>query len=373
MRREIAGRLSEAFSSAALRLRTYSANGSGYPAENTPSHGILLQNVLEGLKDSVIAVDRDLTVTLMNAAAVKLFKAYQWQGRSLMDATRVDSLVDFLEQEDLRDDASFEFNMRRGPHNRHIQAQVSLLSDGGKVVVFRDVTTVRRLERMRRDFVANVSHELRTPISVVSANTETLLDGAMCDEKFATKLLEAVHRNAERLTLIVNDLLDLSRLEAGSYSLHSGRVQVASVAKRVIESLGEKAERRESQVTLNVDPELAVMTDEAALYQVLVNYLENAIKYAPMGSHIEITAARRKRKRKVRIAVCDDGPGIEPKLRNRVFERFFRIDPGRSREMGGTGLGLSIVKHLVEAMGGRVGVDANEPQGSVFWLDLPAA
>jgi two-component system phosphate regulon sensor histidine kinase PhoR len=369
VRREIAGRLSGVLSSAAVRLAAYSGSLGGH----ADTQRVALESVLESLKDSVIAVDARMRVTLMNAAAVKLFKAYDWRGKTLAEVTRVNSLVEFLSKEDLQDDATFEFTMRRGPHNRHIQAHVSLQSHGGKVVVFRDVTTVRRLERMRRDFVANVSHELRTPISVVSANAETLLDGAISDERFATKLLEAVHRNAERLTLIVNDLLDLSRLEAGSYSLHSGRVNVEAVARRVVESLAEKAEQRESKVTIDCAPDLAVMSDEAALYQVLVNYLENAIKYAPAGSHIEIRAARRKRKRKVRIAVCDDGPGIEPKLRNRVFERFFRIDPGRSREMGGTGLGLSIVKHLAEAMGGRVGVEANEPQGSIFWIDLPSA
>jgi two-component system phosphate regulon sensor histidine kinase PhoR len=233
------------------------------------------------------------------------------------------------------------------------------------------VTTVRRLERMRRDFVANVSHELRTPISVVSANTETLLEGAMKDSDFAPRLIEAVHRNAERLTLIVNDLLDLSRLEAGSYSLHSGRIVVLHVAERVKESLEERAASKNTEVRVLIDESLAVMTDEAALFQVLVNYLENAIKYTPEGSTIEIVAHRRKRK--IRTVVRDNGPGIPEKYRNRVFERFFRVDPGRSREMGGTGLGLSIVKHLVEAMGGRVGVDPVQPTGSAFWLDLPSA
>lgn len=341
------------------------------PSSNPAERCRQLEGVLESIKDAVLSVDSEQRVTLMNETAMKLFRVEKWRGYSVDEVAKVPRFVEFLERTDKRDDATVEFELSRGPHRRHILARVVVQPGGGQVVVLRDVTTVRRLERMRRDFVANVSHELRTPISVVRANTETLLDGAIEDREFAPRLIEAVHRNAERLTLIVNDLLDLSRLEAGSYSLHSGRISVLSVAERVVESLHEKAEDRSATVVVAVDDGLAVMTDEAALFQVLVNYLENAIKYSPEGCRIEISATRRHHK--IRISVADDGVGIPKKMLDRVFERFFRVDPGRSREMGGTGLGLSIVKHLVEAMGGRVGVFAVEPQGCSFWLDLPSA
>ncbi len=327
-----------------------------------------LEQVLESIKDAVLRVDKELSVSLMNGAAIKLLKSKEWKDKHISEAVDVPAFAEFLARSDRQEDSSFEFELNRGPHTRHILARVTVQEDGGQVAVLRDVTTMRRLERMRRDFVANVSHELRTPISVVSANTETLLDGALDDKEFAPKLLEAVHRNADRLTLIINDLLDLSRLEAGSYSLHSGRSQVLGVAERVVESLAEKAAGKSTLVTLKIDGDLIVMTDEAALFQVLVNYLENAIKYTPPESKIEISAWRRKKK--IRVQVSDNGPGIPEKYRNRIFERFFRVDPGRSREMGGTGLGLSIVKHLVEAMGGRVGVSQADPTGSAFWLDL---
>lgn len=327
-----------------------------------------LEQVLESMKDAVVRVDDQLYVSIMNGAAIRLFKAKAWENQHIAKIAKVPRFVEFLKRGDRKEDSSLEFELTRGPHTRHILARVTLQEDGGQVAVLRDVTTVRRLERMRRDFVANVSHELRTPISVVSANTETLLDGALHDEEFAPKLLDAVHRNAERLTLIIDDLLDLSRLEAGSYSLHSGRSQVLDVAERVAQSLAEKSAAKNSQVSVEVDADLIVMTDEAALFQVLVNYLENAIKYTPAGSEIKISAWRRKSK--IRVQVTDNGPGIPEKYRNRIFERFFRVDPGRSREMGGTGLGLSIVKHLVEAMGGRVGVSRAEPTGSSFWLEL---
>lgn len=333
-----------------------------------------LEQVLESIKDAVLRVDSELQVSLMNEAATELLKVKEWRGLSIAEVARVPDFAEFLARSEKEDDSSFEFELTRGPHTRHILARVTVQEDGGQVAVLRDVTTVRRLERMRRDFVANVSHELRTPISVVSANTETLLDGALHDKDFAPQLLDAVHRNAERLTLIINDLLDLSRLEAGSYSLHSGRSHVQAVANRVVESLAEKAAAKDTVVSVDVDAGLAVLTDEAALFQVLVNYLENAIKYTPNESKIEIVARpRKKKKKKVRIEVRDNGPGIPDAYRNRVFERFFRVDPGRSREMGGTGLGLSIVKHLVEAMGGRVGVAKVEPTGSSFWLDLPSS
>jgi two-component system phosphate regulon sensor histidine kinase PhoR len=331
-----------------------------------------LEQVLQSIKDAVIRVDADLHVSLMNAAATKLFKAGKnYQGRSIESVAHVPVFVAILRESDKGEDTSFEFDLVRGPHTRHIRARVTQQEDGGQVIVLRDVTAVRRLERMRRDFVANVSHELRTPISVVSANSETLLEGAIDDPVFAMKLLEAVNRNAGRLTLIINDLLDLSRLEAGSYSLHKSRIYPARVAWRVRESLEEKATARQTSVHLHIDEELAVKADEAAFFQVLVNYLDNAIKYTPEGSEIEMRAERRKSK--VHIEVRDNGPGIPESVANRVFERFFRVDPGRSREMGGTGLGLSIVKHLVEAMNGRVGVHNVTPQGCVFWLDLPAA
>ncbi len=331
-----------------------------------------LEQVLQSIKDSVIRIDAEFHVSLMNAAATKLFKAgTDYKGRTIDTVAQVPVFVEFLRIADKAEDTSFEFDLVRGPHTRHIRARVTQQEDGGQVIVLRDVTAVRRLERMRRDFVANVSHELRTPISVVSANSETLLEGAIDDPPFATKLLEAVNRNAGRLTLIINDLLDLSRLEAGSYSLHKSRLFPAKVAWRVRESLEEKAQMRACEVSIHIEEDLVVIADEAAFFQVLVNYLDNAIKYTPEGSHIELRAE--KRKSKVRIEVRDNGRGIPLKRVNRVFERFFRVDPGRSREMGGTGLGLSIVKHLVEAMDGRVGVHNVQPHGCGFWLDLPAA
>jgi two-component system phosphate regulon sensor histidine kinase PhoR len=234
-----------------------------------------------------------------------------------------------------------------------------------------DVTDLRRLETVRRDFVANVSHELRTPVTIIRANAETLLDGAMSDPAHGPRLLEALHRNAERLSNIIADLLDLSRLESGHRPMERKPVVVADATLRALETVERGAREKGLEVVSSVDPGVRVRADGNALEQILINYLDNAIKYTPGGGRVEVSAQTAGDR--VRVVVSDNGPGIPPHLRDRVFERFFRVDPGRSRDMGGTGLGLSIVKHLAEAMDGEAGVEPAKPQGSRFWIELPAA
>jgi two-component system phosphate regulon sensor histidine kinase PhoR len=242
-------------------------------------------------------------------------------------------------------------------------------ADGGVVVVLDDVTEVRRLERVRKDFVANVSHELRTPISVIKANAETLLEGALDDPPAARRFVEGLYRHADRLGRLVSDLLDISRLESGRRELAEEAIPLAEVVDDVVESLLGEAAAKGVVITSVVSDEIEVQVDPKALEQVFFNLLDNAIKYSPRGSTVELVASVQPDG--VRVEVRDDGPGIDPKHRERIFERFYRVDPGRSREMGGTGLGLSIVKHLVESMSGELGVEPRRPRGSVFWLRLP--
>jgi two-component system phosphate regulon sensor histidine kinase PhoR len=239
----------------------------------------------------------------------------------------------------------------------------------GRVVVLQDVTELRRLETVRQDFVANVSHELRTPVSVIRANAETLLAGALSDPERARQFVEALHRSSERLSALIADLLDISRIDSGEMHIDLQPLAVAPLVRAAIENLGAAAGQKGLDLTADLPDELAARVDERALTQVLVNLLDNALKYTPAGGYIEIRGTSTADG--VRIEVRDDGPGIEARLRERIFERFYRVDRGRSREMGGTGLGLSIVKNLVEAMGGRVGVEPNRPRGSVFWILLP--
>jgi len=243
-----------------------------------------------------------------------------------------------------------------------------LRTTGGCVVVFHDVTEMRRLEAVRRNFVANVSHELRTPTSVIRANAETLLDGAVETEEQARVFLTAVHRNAERLAQIIDDLLDLAGIEAGEYEHKPIPTELGPAVRRVVESLGERIKAKNQVAHVDVPNDLLVRADIRALDQVLLNLIDNAVKYTQEGGQVTVRSA--KLEHGVRIEVEDNGPGIEPKHRQRIFERFYRVEPGRSREMGGTGLGLSIVKHLVAAMGGESGFAPVSPRGSVFWFTL---
>ena len=228
-----------------------------------------------------------------------------------------------------------------------------------------------RFEAVRQEFVANVSHELRTPVSIIRANTETLLNGAMDDPENAREFLDALQRNAERLSNLIDDLLDVSKIDSGEYRLEPRDVSVEAVTRYTVDTVEKAAEAKQLTLDTELQPDLRVFADEKALGQVLFNLLDNAIKYTPEGGHVSVRA--RGSNGSVRIEDCDDGPGIEPEHRQRIFERFYRVDAGRSREMGGTGLGLSIVKNLTESMGGQVGLDNTIPNGSTFWLTLPAS
>jgi two-component system phosphate regulon sensor histidine kinase PhoR len=238
------------------------------------------------------------------------------------------------------------------------------------VLVLHDITELRRLENLRREFVANVSHELRTPVSVIRATAETLADGALdAGPEVAGGFVDAILRNSERLTRLISDLLDISRIDSGNYRTEITEVEVHETIARATQSV--KDGHAEHRISVLCDTDLVVMADAFALEHVLINLLENAVKYTPSGSHVEVRV--RASAGRVVVEVADDGPGIEAKHRPRVFERFYRVDAGRSREKGGTGLGLSIVKNLVQSMQGTVGVKPNEPRGSVFWFELPAA
>ena len=325
--------------------------------------------VLQTMAPAVLALDAELRVTTVNLGARRLLGLPEVvEGRPLVDLVRLPALHELLERahEGGTELADIELP---GPGARQVLGRATRQADGGVVVVLDDVTDVRRLERVRKDFVANVSHELRTPISVIKANAETLLEGALDDPAAARRFVEGLYRHADRLGRLVSDLLDISRLESNRRELAGEATLVAEVAEDVVESLRGAAAAKGVSIASAMSDELEVHADPKALEQVFFNLVDNAIKYSPSGSMVELTATPQEDA--VRVEVRDDGPGIAPKHRERIFERFYRVDPGRSREMGGTGLGLSIAKHLVETMGGELGVEPRRPRGSVFWFRLP--
>lgn len=327
------------------------------------------ETALEGMPDAVLALDDERRVTAMNRAAHELLDVDgPVEGRSLAEVTSIPELQGLAES---ASGAEIELELDAGGQRLVLASVTRQAATGGCVMVLRDVSEVRRLETMRRDFVANVSHELRTPVSIIRANAETLLGAAMQDPQQAERFLKAMLRNADRLGRLIGDLLDISRIEAGKYPLNPVALGLAQLVDRTTEALEPEARAKDIAISRDVDDELRVTADPKALEQVLTNLVQNAVKYTQPGGHVEVEA--HEDAGDVRIEVRDDGPGIEEAQRARVFERFYRVDPGRSRDMGGTGLGLSIVKHLVEAQGGRVGVESRSPRGSIFWLTLPSA
>jgi len=255
--------------------------------------------------------------------------------------------------------------------NRTWIANVVPMLRGEALALLRDVTEARMAEATRRDFVANASHELRTPVSAIAGAAETLLSGAMDDPAQARLFVEMIARNAERLARLTNDLLDLSRIESRQWPVKLEPVSVEVTARRAVEVCSEPARRKRIELRVEVPEGTTVLADARALEQVLVNLLDNAVKYTPDGGSATVTAAPVSGDR-IEVVVSDTGPGIERHHLPRLFERFYRVDPGRSRGSGGTGLGLAIVKHLVQMQAGDIGVDTGSG-GTSFRVRLPRA
>jgi two-component system phosphate regulon sensor histidine kinase PhoR len=337
----------------------------------------LYAGILDGMGEGVLVIDADERIVLANRALRDLARlGDDAPGKPLLEAIRNAALKEAFDEAARRaEPAVREIELGR-PLPRKLLVRVSRLPSGngrrGAIAVFHDVTDLRRLETIRTDFVANVSHELRTPVTAISTATETLLGGALSDPAEAAEFVDVIDRHAKRLRQLVDDLLDLAKIEAKSFRLAPSDLPVHPILEHAIDLSVDQARRR--KVALRIAPGAAgvrAKIDRRALEQVVMNLLDNAIKYAGEGAHVTVTA--KSAGDRTEIAVADDGIGISPAHLGRLFERFYRVDAGRSRELGGTGLGLSIVKHLVELMGGTVDVESEPGKGACFTLRLPAA
>ena len=240
----------------------------------------------------------------------------------------------------------------------------------GAMAVFHDITRLKELERVRQDFVANVSHELRTPLTTIKGYAETLLEGAL-KEDVAFQFVQVIKRHTDRLTKIVDDLLMLSKIESKEFRLKREVISLRDLIDDVIDFVKGAAGKKNISISRNeILPSLVLEADRNYLEQVLTNLLDNAIKYTPEGGRIAISAIEKESK-EIRFSIEDNGIGIPREDIPRIFERFYRVDKGRSQDLGGTGLGLSIVKHLVQAHGGRVWVESRLGEGSTFYFTLP--
>lgn len=340
----------------------------------------LFGRMLEAMQEGVLVLDRERRILLVNPALRDmLLLARNVVGQMPIETIRNTELQAVLDgAADSGQPASGEVEIG-GVRPRRFMVHATPLTGEprGLVAVFVDVTEIRRLESMRKDFVANVSHELRTPITAVRSAAETARRTVEKDPEAALRFIDMIERNACRLQELVEDLLELSRIESKQVRPQAESVDIPAVAEQVVALFREQAggKRLKLLVSPVSPPPSPARGDRRAIEQVLTNLVENAVKYCPDEASVTIRVSPdgAEAPRTVRISVVDTGPGIEPKHLPRLFERFYRADKGRSRDMGGTGLGLSIVKHLVEAMDGKVGVESKPGKGTTFWFTLPAA
>jgi two-component system phosphate regulon sensor histidine kinase PhoR len=332
--------------------------------EELRTEGKKLRTILNGM-DEGVALIQDGAIAVANPAFGKLLGAIDdVEGRGPLEVSRLPSMAEVVEEALAGRAARREVQVG----TRSLLVQAHPLAVGQAVLVLFDTTEARRLERLRRDFVANASHELRTPVAAIVGVADTLAAGAAEDPIARSSFVDILGRHAHRLAQLTADLLDIARIEAG-YKPRVESVPVDAVLEAVSSSLRARAD--EKRITLEVQPApaLTVRAERAAVEQILTNFLDNALKYTPDGGRVRVLASLLAHH--VRLTVEDSGPGIEPKHLARIFERFYRVDNARSRELGGTGLGLSIVKHLALANGGDVGVESQVGRGSRFYVDLP--
>ena len=340
--------------------------------------------VLGAMAEAVIAVDLRRRLLFANASANRLFG---------LDATSVGRLVpELIRSPQVQDAVEATFRLAvpaayeaeltlpgRDPAQRGNDRFLSVrgnplpgLPSTGAVFVFHDVTELRRLERMRQDFVANASHELKTPLAAIKAYTETLMDWALYDETVNARFLKRIDEQAERLNLLILDLLSLARLEAGQEIFQHAPLYLVPVLESCVESHRDRARTKNLQLVFDpggLDDETMVLADEEAIRQIVDNLIDNAIKYTPEGGSVSVIC--QSDQNSASIEVVDSGIGIPRTDLPRIFERFYRVDKARSRELGGTGLGLSIVKHLMQSIGGQIDVTSRLGSGSRFTVHLP--
>ena len=327
-------------------------------------------SVLSKMGQGVILVDRNNRVLFANKTINSEFWSDLNIGDKLFEKISYPQFKKFIEKAWIKEDLVREIS---GPRSIKTVYLVSAKKDDVRdelLVVFSDISKSKNLEKMREDFIGNVSHELRTPISVIKANAETLINNKLIkDDENAKLFTEAISSQSERMKVIVNDLLKISSMEAGEYPISIESLDPFSIVNNLIEGFKSSLEEKKLTVQNNLNEQTRVMADVAALNIILTNFLTNAIKHSPKKSLINIEESYFARGF-IRLSVSDQGKGVPKKYRERVFERFYRIDKGRSTKIGGTGLGLSISKNLALMMGYSLGIGSNKPKGATFFIDV---
>ncbi len=336
------------------------------------------EGVLEHMVEGVAVTSPNAQILLVNAAFERILEVSSTEAvGSRLGLVIRDVAIHQLVEEVFRTRAKvvreIEFSGAGKKKTLNVVATVSETKDGsGKsygIFLFYDMTTIRGLERMRKDFVANVSHEIRTPLTSIRGYAEALTDGALSDPELSRKFLGIISDQADRLSRMVNDLLELSRLESGTVELRLGKIDLGVQVDRMREVFSSRLEDRQMQLKTDFPRPFHYVSDESLIELVLTNLLDNAVKYSPPGREIRIQA--RQKEGMVTVGVVDNGPGIPREELPRVFERFYRVDRSRSSSVSGTGLGLSIVRHVATILKGRVEIRSESGEGTTVLLHLP--
>ena len=356
----------ENLSSAIVSLKTaFNLERSSLNAENER-----LSTVLEQLTDGVIIVDANGFIQFANPAAQKLFEMPHAPGHSVTEVLRNHQLVDAWRR--CQQTNEIQSETVELPARRQFLQLIAIPDThaSGSLLLVQDLTRVRRLETVRRDFISNISHELRTPLASLKALTETLQSGALSDPEAGPRFLGRINAEVDALTQMAQELLDLSRIESGQVELILAPLTPKSLITSAADRMRMQAERASLKLSIKCEDDLRnIRADKSRLEQVLVNLIHNAVKLTKPGGEIILDAESREAVGGVRFAVRDSGVGIPAESLSRIFERFYRVD--RSRTGSGTGLGLSISKHIIEAHGGKIWAESDEGRGSVFYFVIP--
>jgi two-component system phosphate regulon sensor histidine kinase PhoR len=333
--------------------------------------------ILTSMVEGVLAVDQDLRITFYNASFARTVgaRAEIPERSPLVDVVRDPVLREILSRVVTTGETLKQRLQLPAAEGRAFEVQAAPLrvaGGRGAIAILHDITDLERLERVRKDFVANVSHELRTPLTAIRGYTETLLEGALEDRENNRKFLEIIKTHAIRLNSIASDLLALSELESGKPTAEQARVSVRAAMEAALRTVETEAHGRGVKLIRGQVEEVTVLGERVHLEQALVNLLDNAVKFNRPDGEVRVEVTRTKDD-EVSVTIADNGIGIPSADLPRLFERFYRVDKARSREVGGTGLGLSIVKHIVERMHGRVTVESQLGKGSVFTVLFPCA
>ena len=334
-----------------------------------------LNVILRGIPDALFIIDAKGVIVLASSAATHVFGNLTFPGRPFIEVVRNNEFFTLIEQvRESHEPGVTEFQIEY-PEERYCVVRISPLMYfredvlSGFVAIFHDITQLNKLEQIRKDFVANISHELKTPITAITGFAETLLEGALDDKQHAIKFLQTIKANSERINGLVDDLMTISRIELGVIRVSKTQVRFADVAETVLALLKNKAAEKKLSLTVSLLPDVEVISaDRDRLTQILTNLVDNGIKFTEEGG---VSFGTTEENGKIVIFVADTGIGIPQKHLPRLGERFYRVDPGRSRSMGGTGLGLAIVKHLIKAHGWDLQIESTVGKGTTVRIIIP--